>query len=600
MRRRSQGRPPLPQLANVQEMVDMPVRPRPDDYLVPNLPSTTHRPTTTITTHEPPAQVASPPSSPNLADQLNDPNHDAAIAEFVMPGFSTEGSTSSTTEEPTMERDAKRQKTDMAPEPSQDSSVSSSQGSGHNSASDGGFDSSQGPVSFFPTGGYGCSSGSQTFTKVHQMKSWAIPFWTVADTVHGNTAYMVTTPLAHIPWEYAFFYLSEEEFDLIPPGSYVRSVHMEVIQTVAQTSYGTGSISTDQALQNHAKVVYVGKDLEKKIRGGITRRVKLDATTPMIPSTLSDASTGHDNFIKYQYGTDQTASGLSSVILPGCAHQIPLYNYNHFCIYQPSFATANTQGFDANNAPGFEYFSHAVTAHNANDSTWDVIDRMSYKFECAPIGKRYDALEILPNNVNNRIGTAPVINLKKQTTGLAPSSSAPTTLAYTPGSYTNNAIPLVTYKSSTMEKGPHYSVGAKSYPPARQPTYHIGMKAIDKVDPNSSDERASKFVQANVEFIIKATMVVGLPQYPNRFTKPKAYTTSIENTAYGSGGYNADKMKERVVTYGLYNETSTAPTVDAVDLPDISNTRPRRDTPSTVARRTSYRIANNHPKSTDK
>ncbi len=86
-------------------------------------------------------------------------------------------------------------------------------GKGHNSPSDGGFDSAQGPMTVLARGGYKTNGGQMSFSKVHRMKSWAIPYWSLNSADRGGSK-IVTTPLAKIPWEYAFMYLSPEEFDL--------------------------------------------------------------------------------------------------------------------------------------------------------------------------------------------------------------------------------------------------------------------------------------------------------------------------------------------------------------------------------------------------
>lgn len=111
----------------------------------------------------------------------------------------------------------------VGPSPTVEAAAPAS-GSGHNSSSDGGFDSAQGPESFLPKGGYSTQSGMMIFRKVHRMKSWAIPYWNVARNGYRSGANLVTTPLAKIPWEYAFFYLSPEEFDMFPNLPYALPV----------------------------------------------------------------------------------------------------------------------------------------------------------------------------------------------------------------------------------------------------------------------------------------------------------------------------------------------------------------------------------------
>ena len=113
-----------------------------------------------------------------------------------------------------------------------------------------------------------------------------------------------------------------------------------------------------------------------------------------------------------------------------------------------------------------------------------------------------------------------------------------------------------------MEKGAYYVRGDSAGKPSRQPTYYIGMRAIDKNDPIGNSSRASTFVQANIEFEIEASMVINLPSYPNRFVKPKYYNTSIENAAQGIGAY-PDYSRTNFITFGLQNDNATAPTVSA-------------------------------------
>ena len=77
--------------------------------------------------------------------------------------------------------------------------IETAAGSGHNSASDGGFDSAQGPESYLPKGGYKVRSGQMMIEKVHRMKMWAIPYYPVKDDNLRGGSDLVTTPLAEIP-----------------------------------------------------------------------------------------------------------------------------------------------------------------------------------------------------------------------------------------------------------------------------------------------------------------------------------------------------------------------------------------------------------------
>ena len=237
---------------------------------------------------------------------------------------------------------------------------------------------------------------------MHRKAAWSIPYTPMPSQARDGSI-LIATPLTKIPWEYASFYLSPEEFDLLPAGSYIDSVSINVMQTVASTGYPTGGTTSSVATTNHPKVLVIGKDLEKKCRGGMDRAVTI--SDKMIPSSPVNPSTLYQDFIDKQYGTDQTAAD-SAMVLPGCAHKIPYYNYNHFCIYQPNKAQATARGFDSTNSPGFEYFQNYITEINSNDTTWDYVDSMHYKFVNAPIGEQYKQLEILTNDFYQDTGNS--------------------------------------------------------------------------------------------------------------------------------------------------------------------------------------------------
>lgn len=245
-----------------------------------------------------------------------------------------------------------------------------------------------------------------------------------------------------------------------------------------------------------------------------------------------------------------------------------------------------------NYSPGFEYFQNCITECNANDTTWDYVDSMSYKFENAPIGEQFPELEILTAGFTQSTGNAQYYNAKRNVTNATVLGNTTFTESYVPS--TRTSVPIVTYKSAPMEQGSYFVRGDSAGKPSRQPSYHIGMRAIDKASPTDNDSRASKFVQANIEFEIQATMLVRLPSYPNRFIKPKFYNTSMENCVMGIGAYPSN-ASDKFVTFGLLNETNTAPTVAAVDQRDNVATeddmvtlprkqRPRRSLPSVPTR----------------
>ena len=210
---------------------------------------------------------------------------------------------------------------------------------------------------------------------------------------------------------------------------------------------------------------------------------------------------GLGHFIIKQYGTDQVIPN-ANVVVPGAGHKIPFYNNLYWNIYQPNEAQAEARGFTVATAPGFEYFQNYLTEVNSNDTTWDFVDSMSYKFESAPIGEQYAQLEILVEDFVQSTGNAVYYNAKRNVSNTQPNDNFTISESIVPSN--KNTLPIVTYKSAPMEKGSYFVRGDKASKPSRQPTYHIGMRAIDKLDPSVNESRAETFVQANIEFEIEA------------------------------------------------------------------------------------------------
>nr|QUS52541.1 VP1 [Mute swan feces associated ambidensovirus 4] len=478
-------------------------------------------------------------------------------------------------------RQNKRQRVN-APE-AQAAATASDGGTGHNSQSDGGFDSSQGPISTLPKGGYTSGPGYISMTKVHRQKHRALPYYPVAASGIRDGAWMITTPLSKVYWEYMFYYMSKEEFDLIPAGSYVESVSIKVMQSVATTIFETNASTSTFSTTNNPKVLVIGHDLEKKCMGGIDRKVIVNEK--MIPTAISSPDVS--DFIKKQYGTDQTAATITDMVIPGCAHGIPYYNPVQFCIYQPNYAQAKALGMykvDAtdpsiiteNNAPGFEYFNNMITSINSNDTTWDEIATLDYKFVSAPIGEQFPHLEIPSTNISQNVGNADYYNMTRTISNSTIGADLTFTESIAPTK--RSTVPIVTYDSAPIEKGSIFVKGDGNFKPARQPTFHCGMRAVDKANLTGSATRATDFALAYIEFDIVATINIRTNNYPYRHTKPKYHYTSLENAVTGAGAYPAAGPADsnQTVAFGLYGTKATAPTASAVDVPDPTTGRVRR------------------------
>ncbi len=439
------------------------------------------------------------------------------------------------------ENSRKRGRQDPSAGPSAEDPTAASAPSGHSSRADGGFDSSQGPEHHIDRGGYKNGGGFMYFKKVHHLKSFAIPFLNIVESANK----WVTTPLAEIPWDRMFFYMSRDEYKLIPHGSNVVSCKIEIQNLVSSTQFPTGATESTTATFNHPKIGILGFDLDKCSRGGQALKYNMSATKEMKVDSVSTIN--YDDFILKQYGTDQVSVGWNTSEVPGTCFPIPYNLYNYFTIYQPTFVTAAANGFTANNAPGYENFNSCLTQFNLNDSTWDTVFEREYKFTSAPIGPRFRALEISTSSVSSGVGNHVNTNLRRTITGLKPNEPVVITESIVPSN--EDKVYLVNYQSTTIEQGANMSIGDAPHKPARQPTAYFGMKAIPKLSSLSNATRADEFVHAEVYFVVTASMTIATNSYPNRFVNPKSFNVSVENSVGGTGF--RDSIANTNVTFGL-------------------------------------------------
>ena len=414
---------------------------------------------------------------------------------------------------------------------------------------DGGFDSSQGPETMISKGGYSHSGGHKTYTKVHHLKSFAIPFTNILFGTAPNNVKFTTTPLAEIPWDKMFFYMSEDEFKLIPAGSHVKSCKISIQNIVSSTQHPVGGTSASTATFNHPKIGLIGFDLEKNSRGGQTMNATMSSQHEMIPTALTTPS--YVDFIIKQYGTDQSSSNWDTDPLPGSMFPIPYNLHKYFCVYQPSKVLAASKGFNSTNAFGYENFSSCITQFNLNDRTWDTIFEREYSFTSAPVGTPFQAVEVKDDTVIQSVGNANYYNMHRTLSNYGVNGDATITESISPT--TASKIPLVTYKG-VIEKGANVTKGDGTLKPARQPTVHFGMKDIPKLSSLTNNTRATQFVHAEVLFVVTATMTIETNSFPNRFIRPKANTVSIENV-YGGSGYAPNDPG--TVTWGIGSVSAT-------------------------------------------
>ena len=436
-------------------------------------------------------------------------------------------------------------------------------------SSAGGFDSATGPDPYIRTPRYTSKGGYQTYTKVHHIRTKPLPYTVLNPAGATAGTKWIVTPLAEIPWDRIYFYMSQAEFNLIPAGSRALKCKIHVQHLTSNTQFETGGDTVQTSTTNNAKILLTGFDLPKAMRGGRTLTVTVGAD--LKPTAVANVT--RTTFPKWQYGVNQLNTDWDTD-LPGEPHGIPYYTNDHFCIYQPNKAAAATD-FAGTNACGYESFVSCVTQTNMNDHAWSGVFEREYSFSSAPIGEPYKSLEILNTAFTQQVGSGEYYNMKRAVSAVAGNM----TITETIDPSAQNGVQIVDY-TSPIEKGAFNIRGDACFKPARQPTFHIGMKAIDKQKTNLNTPRAEEFVAGTAYFVVTATIDIQLPSYPNRFNLPGRYNVSLENHMAGVSGRRPVSEQTDFVTFGLGNSEVIPPLVR--EPRSATEPDPKRRRPTTV------------------
>lgn len=519
---------------------------------------TDHRPQTKRPAEEGPQQQPPPKKLLDFFDQGNTDEVDEFIANQPTP-------------EPVSNMPGG---TDGAPMASAQKAATGMTGLGGSGASSGGFDSMQGPDHYIPLTKYSYEHGSMHFTKVHQFKTYACPYTLASINSAPNSREEIVTPLMEINWDKPFFYMSSEEFNLIPPGSYFKDCEIEIQIIGASVSYPIGSTTATDSVTGHPKIGIIGFDLFNKIRGGTSRKVTFASNTVVPVSIESDNQ--YDEFIRTQYGDLQNDNvSIQEKVLPGVALSIPFWNTNYLTI--PWNLPLNQTNSKMLEIMSINDFSRHIVQFNINDSSWSRVIKRKYSFSSAPVGARFRSYDMMagyksgtfPGSVDSgtgirqAIGIADNHNLVRDTTNLTVNQTQVVSLNTTD----ENNVNLVTYKN-LIEKGAYNQIGSIACKPARQPSIHIGMKAIGK--PFGASNRADSFVNAYLQFNVIAKCNVVTGGYPNSFVRPSRFQVDFENAEMGI--VNKTPPDNRAdISYGLYSEDLTSNVPASLDIDTVTS-----------------------------
>lgn len=269
--------------------------------------------------------------------RVADSSQDAGPSKRIATGNSSDGVSSSQVEAPIVADDIQQEM--------------GLTGTGKEQASGGA--SSQGlqpyhierPISLF---GY----KESVYRKTHKFMTFGLaPNVISATETAGIQERYLTTSLAEIPWMLPALYLNQSEFDLLPTGTYAKSVHIEAIYRGSTIQFETAASATALATLNQINDIYTAVALNKTGWGSDVSFTSFNTTEPMIPTgvqapkynAITTGTNLYRGMVADYYGVNNSNVNFEEYIPH---HQIARHTflYNYFMLSARTAASAATAG----------------------------------------------------------------------------------------------------------------------------------------------------------------------------------------------------------------------------------------------------------------
>lgn len=374
------------------------------------------------------------------------------------------------------------------------------------------------PLSIFGT-------KSSTYTKSHKFMTFGFaPSFCIPNS-GPNGDIMLTTYLAEIPWHIPAFFLNQSEFDLIPDGSVIESVKVEVIYRGSTIQFETAQSATSLATLNQINDIAVAHGLNRTGWGSNVRYTGFNNTQPMIPTSITRPTYGpvtglYRGMVRDYYGSNNTVAQFAEDIPKHqLGRQTFLYNY-----WANSSRIAVAQTPNAAMFGGWSCLAEKINQMDGKTVVNQVVASSTYKPKLGtiknalrtqghglpfPIAGANPGLSVpgVGVNVNQRQARINAPNVAPSTGGVQAERSEVTY------AMNNNVTELPTFNIYTpIEKSSYGATGYWNTPEQHiQPSLHVGVQpvpALSSAATLTEDTQFNNWTDTRAYWEVVATMVV--------------------------------------------------------------------------------------------
>lgn len=437
--------------------------------------------------------------------------------------------------------------------------------------SSGGFATATGPITTVARPLNYSNSGGLVFEKVHRLLSYGLASVSIDHELNTNAAttspiVLVTTSLMEIPWDRPFFYLSPGELDSLPKGSFVKSVHIEVVQRNPRVAFETAASGSGLATLNQNKfgIKAIGLNSLNGMRVTSRRYTAFNASEPMIPTTTTVSK--YDDIDTAMYGQKQSSASFDKAI-PSTCFMVPIHIPNYLTCWNNGHDLEITDGQDT----GWYSLAEHVTQFDMQATAGTKIIDASYKPSYAPLKEQTQYAEYLRGQLGpvsaSGIGG---INFNAFTYTDGDTTKQVTKITINDLNSAANSNPIEDYTTADTVKsgftaGSRYRIlerGQLSKTIDRgdnakcmQPSIHVGISPVPKLTSTTNVITPINWTDVQAYYEIKATMHVGY-NFPHHNTYQSEFNIEANEVKMGVLNEAIDTAyPARFGKYHQYQET---------------------------------------------
>lgn len=359
----------------------------------------------------------------------------------------------------------------------------------------------------------GITSHTQTFTF---SKRWKFLTFGIADQILEETSrWALTSSLAAVPWEYAFFYMSPAEFKRMQDyrGVFAKHCSVQITQYNPRVAFQTADTTSTTATLNQNK--FTRWAIGIRSNGGIyctDRDYVFDATEPMKPNGFDTTTpvASRAKLVDAMYGVANTSPlATQNLNIPAYATGQELELQNYLTVYTPKDGDS---GF-----PPYDQYCHEV---NSMDYLGQQIVDEEYTFEYAPLQRKHDTIfQSLGETSAYDVmcgtkfegGWTKDLPVSRNTTLTMENNADWKYTEANPATNVDNsnfAMNRPYFRFPMEQSGTYIELSRKPMDYANQKSIHIGVRAVPKLSTNANLIQTDSWLDTQIYFSVQATLTV--------------------------------------------------------------------------------------------